>query len=428
MLYEGQQVELTVEKPASGGRMIARHLGQIVLVRGAIPGERVAAWIERAEKRLAYAVTREVLEPSPDRVSVAADPLCGGLLYAHIAYDRQLALKRDVVRDAFARVGRHPLEEPFAVAGSRTDGYRMRARLHVRGSRVGFYREGTHQLCDAAETGQLLQSSVAIVQEVASHLSRLAPDALTSISITENVAADQRAIHLELATGARVAPSAIEEVRASTAVAGISAREGGSAPVIVAGTPVVRDPLATLTRKRAADGDLERHAESFFQGNRYLLSELVTAVLDAVPTNEAVLDLYAGVGLFSVALAAAGHAADITAVEGDRSAGQDLKRNARPYARLRPHVANVEAVLAARRDPPAPTTIADPPRTGLSKQASEGIIRHGSSRLIYVSCDPPTLARDARKLLDAGYGIASIRAFDLFPHTPHVETVVVFER
>ena len=90
--------------------------------------------------------------------------------------------------------------------------------------------------------------------------------------------------------------------------------------MIVAGTPAVRDPLATLTRNRAADGDLERHAESFFQGNRYLLSELVTAVLDAVPTDEAVLDLYAGVGLFSVALAAAGHAADITAVEGDRSA------------------------------------------------------------------------------------------------------------
>jgi 23S rRNA (uracil1939-C5)-methyltransferase len=399
-----------------------------VLVRGAIPGERVAAWIERAEKRLAYAVTREVLEPSPDRVPVATDPLCGGLLYAHIAYDRQLALKRDVVRDAFARVGRHPLEEPFDVVGSPAAGYRMRARLHVRGSRVGFYREGTHQLCDPAETGQLSQPAVTAVQAIASQFDRVASGALTSISISESVAADQRAVHLELATGTRLPSSTMEEVRASTGLTGMSAREGGSARVMVAGAPAVRDPLTTITRNRAADGDLERHAESFFQGNRYLLPDLVTAILDAAPRAEAVLDLYAGVGLFSVALAAAGHAADITAVEGDRAAGEDLKRNTRPYARLHAHVASVEDVLAARRDPPAPTTIVDPPRTGLSKQASDGLVRHGSPRLIYVSCDPPTLARDARKLLDAGYGIASIRAFDLFPNTPHVETVVVFRR
>src|SRR6478736_1892737 len=108
-LFEGQQVELTIEKPASGGRMIARHLGQIVLVRGAIPGERVRAWIERAEKRMAYAVTRDVIEPSPDRRTSRADgrpaddPLCGGALYSHIAYPRQLAIKSDVIRDAFGR-------------------------------------------------------------------------------------------------------------------------------------------------------------------------------------------------------------------------------------------------------------------------------------------------------------------------------------
>src|SRR5450756_348538 len=85
-LLEGEHVELTIEKPASGGRMIARHLGQVVLVRGAIPGECVRASIERAEKRLAYAVTREVMEPSPDRRPAGDDPLCGGALYSHIAY------------------------------------------------------------------------------------------------------------------------------------------------------------------------------------------------------------------------------------------------------------------------------------------------------------------------------------------------------
>src|SRR4051812_50023233 len=89
--------------------MIARHLGQVVLVRGAIPGERVKAWIERAEKRMAYAVTREVVEASPDRRERAGDPLCGGALYLHIAHPRQLPIKTGVICDALARVGRDPI-------------------------------------------------------------------------------------------------------------------------------------------------------------------------------------------------------------------------------------------------------------------------------------------------------------------------------
>src|SRR5438067_308543 len=166
-LSEGQQVELAVEKPAAGGRMIARHLGQVVLVRGAIPGERVRAWIERAEKRLAYAVTREVVAPSPDRRDGDPDPLCGGALYSHIAYPRQLEIKSDVIRDAFARLGGHPIEQAVAVAASPEHGYRMRARFHVHGSRAGFYREGTHQLCDAAATRQLRAESIRAVEALA---------------------------------------------------------------------------------------------------------------------------------------------------------------------------------------------------------------------------------------------------------------------
>jgi 23S rRNA (uracil1939-C5)-methyltransferase len=428
MLHEGQQVELAVEKAASGGWMLARHLGQVVLVRGAIPGERVAAWIERAEKRLAYAVTRDVIEPSPDRVPVQDDPMCGGLLFAHIAYPRQLALKSDILRDAFARLGHVPIDQAIDVAGSRTDNYRMRARLHVRGGRVGFYREGTHQLCDAAATRQLSAETIAAAQRIALELERLAAGALTSISITESVAGDQRAAHLEIAAGARVSASALETAMGSAGVTGISAREADAFRNVIVGTPVVRDPLSTIVGSDEIVGSLQRHAESFFQGNRHLLSTLVAAVLDAVPRNQAVLDLYAGVGLFSVALAAAGHEADIDAVEGDRAAGEDLIQNAKPYARLHPVVAHVEDTVAGRQRSPAPTTIADPPRTGLSKQASDGLARYGSSRIVYVSCDPPTLARDARRLLDAGYRLTSIRAFDLFPNTPHVETLAIFDR
>src|SRR4051794_19399976 len=224
MLHEGQQVELTIEKPASGGRMIARHLGQVVLVRGAIPGERVTAWIERAEKRLAYAVTREVVEASPDRRDELDDPLCGGALYSHIAYPRQLLIKSDVVRDAFARLGRHPIEEPVSVEGSPEHGYRMRARLHVHGGRAGFYRENTHQLCDAAPTRQLGDDALGAVQRLAATLQRAQADAVTSVTISENVAGDERAAHLELAPGARVDEALLDDAASAGALRGLSAR------------------------------------------------------------------------------------------------------------------------------------------------------------------------------------------------------------
>ena len=424
-LFEGQQVELTIEKPASGGRMIARHLGQIVLVRGAIPGERVQAWIERAEKRLAYAVTREVLEPSPDRRPGGEDPLCGAALYSHIAYARQLAIKSDVIRDAFARLGRYPLDQPIDVAGSPEDGYRMRARLHVHGARAGFYREGTHQLCDAAATRQLRPDTSAAVERLASALNRDAPGEVVSITIAENLAATERAAHLELAPRARVTDETLERIAAEAQLAGLSAQEPPAGRPRLIGYPIVNDPLSALTGDGVRAGTLARHAGSFFQGNRFLLAALVDAVVQAVPDAGEVVDLYAGVGLFAVALAALGHL-EVTAVEGDRVSGADLRDNARPHApRLNAQVTSVEAFLAARANRPA-TLILDPPRTGLSKEAAESLVRISPGRIVYVSCDPPTLARDARRLLDAGYTLDSLRAFDFFPNTPHVESLAVF--
>src|SRR3954468_5666000 len=156
MLKPGDVLPLVVDKPAAGGAMIARHEGRVILVSGAIPGERVQARIVRVAKGMAYAETLSIDEPSPDRRPATGDPLCGGCLYAHIAYPRQLAIKSQVIDDAFRRIGHLELPSPIAVAASPEEGYRMRARLHVRGSRFGFFREGTHDLCDARATRQLL--------------------------------------------------------------------------------------------------------------------------------------------------------------------------------------------------------------------------------------------------------------------------------
>jgi 23S rRNA (uracil1939-C5)-methyltransferase len=172
---------------------------------------------------------------------------------------------------------------------------------------------------------------------------------------------------------------------------------------------------------------LRRHVLAFFQGNRYLLGQLAVHVVGQVPSGSSVVDLYAGVGLFAVA-AAALRGARVTAVEGDRIAAADLAANAAATngAVAPVHQSVEEFARDERRDTGA--LILDPPRTGISREALDGICRMRAPRVVYVSCDVATLARDARVLVASGYTIDKIDAFDLFPNTPHVETVAVFQR
>lgn len=422
-LEVGGQIELAIDKAVSGGRMIARHDGQVVLVDGAIPGERVLARMEKVERRLAFADVVEVLDRSPDRVPTGADRRCGGCLYAHIAYPRQLTLKAAVLRESFARLARLPLELP-AVAASPVSGYRLRARLHVRGAEVGFYREGTHELCDAAGTGQLSDGAVAAAAAAVSSLAK-AGHTVASVELTENLPANERVLLITLTGTRAVSDDETEHAVAAGRLTGCTVRAADGS-VRSAGVPVVADALATLTAGRAS-GTLERHAASFFQANRFLLPQLVTAVLEAVPQAGEVVDLYSGVGLFAVALAGSGRR-DVTAVEGDRTSAQDLLRNvAANGASVRVSVAPVEHFMRRTRTRAA-ALIVDPPRTGVSREAMPAIVSHGADRIIYVSCDPPTMARDARKLVDGGYRLLSLTAFDLFPQTPHVEALGLFER
>ena len=196
-----------------------------------------------------------------------------------------------------------------------------------------------------------------------------------------------------------------------------------------AGPPVVVDRLTVPGAGEPVV--LRRSATSFFQGNRFLLEPMAQHVVSLVPDGP-VVDLYAGVGLFGLALAARA-AGMVTLVEGDHASGADLLVNARPYLeRARVMRVSVETYLAAAAESPGPpspaTIIVDPPRTGLSKEALAGLLRHRPTRIVYVSCDVATLARDTRGLLDGGYSIGSLTGFDLFPNTAHVETVVEFTR
>lgn len=417
----GQLLDLDVERPAAGGRMIARFEGAVLLVAGAIPGERVQVRVTRVEKRVAFAEVVRVLEASPDRREPLGDPACGGCVYAAIAYPRQVALKGAIIQDAFARIGRIPVEEEIVVAPSPERGYRMRARFHVADGRIGFFREASHQLCDPRQTGQLLDASIEAVEAAVASLAAQGAEVI-GVELSENIAADQRAVHLAVRNLPR--GDALARAASAAGLTGCTARAMDE-KAASAGDPIVSDPISALTGGRGT-GTLRRHPEAFFQGNRFLVPDLVASVLEAVPGGE-VLDLYAGVGLFSVALAAAGEAR-VVAVEGDPVSGQDLLRNAAAVGdRLRVARTSVETYLSQPFGSPS-SILVDPPRTGMSKEACDAVARAGPERIVYVSCDPPTMARDARRLLDAGYALESLRGFDLFPNTAHVETLGLFRR
>jgi 23S rRNA (uracil1939-C5)-methyltransferase len=450
MLSPNQTLELNIEKPAAGGRMLARADGLVVLVAGAIPGERVTARVERISKGVAFAEAVSVDAPSPDRRAPFDDPLCGGCVYSHITYPRQLEIKAAVITDAFTRIGRLELPGRIGVAGSPEDGYRMRARLHVRGSRVGFFREGTHELCNPRTTRQLLPATCDALERLMAAMRSLGIDVVRAIDLSENVDASDRAVHLDAAS--EIDARAIATLAGTDGFTGMTSAFGvqGRAHVVdrltlqpgphgPQGLTLVSDPglrpgvrIAGLTPVSDTVA-LRRHVLAFFQGNRHLLGHLVTHVVEQVRADGAVLDLYAGVGLFSVSAAIA-RGVRVTAVEGDRHAAADLMANAAESGGSIVAVhQSVEDFLGSFRLEPdecPSTVIVDPPRTGLSKEALDGVLRLRASRLVYVSCDVATLARDARRIVDAGerYAIARADAFDLFPNTPHVETVVVFDR
>jgi tRNA/tmRNA/rRNA uracil-C5-methylase (TrmA/RlmC/RlmD family) len=415
-LAVGDELRLRIDKPAAGGWMIARENGQVVLVSGAIPGETVVARVERSGKGVVFARVVTVDDASADRRDPFTDPLCGGCLYAHVAYPRQLEIKGQVIADALSRIGRVPMAAPVTVAASQPEGYRMRARLHVHGRRIGFFREGTHEICDPRATRQLLPETCDVLDRISAALAAVGGLDVREIELSENMSGDQRALHLSAAAPAGSPPiAAVAEVQGVTGVT-LGTR-------LLGGDPHVVDTLAVDGHQLA----VRRHVQSFFQGNRFLVGSLVARVVQHVPPRAEVIDWYAGVGLFSVAAAAA-RDARVQAVEGDRAAARDLVFNASGYRDAVEAIAKpVESFVRAsgRR---ADVLIVDPPRTGMSREALERARALDADAIVYVSCDVATLARDVRRFIDAGYSLSSVDAFDLFPNTPHVETVVKLER
>ena len=382
------EVVVTATAMAAGGDALAREpSGRVVFVEGALPGERVRVSLVQERKDFARARVVEVLDASSDRVD-DADAGCGGCQWAHIALDAQRRLKRDIVADALRRIAKLDAS-PLAVdVPAPADARRTTVRAGVAdGGRAGFRRRHGHELVvdhDCPIAHPLVHE---VLREGRFH------------------GADEVVVRVGLATGERL-------VVADPLADGV--RVPGDVHVVAAGDPAwIHEDVAGRRWRVSAD--------SFFQPSPDAAALLVDAV-GKLAAGEAVLDAYAGVGLLGGALAPK----RLVAVESAPSAVADARVN---LADLEAEVVEGEVARAVPGlDVEADVVVADPARPGLGRAAATALASVGAPRLVLVSCDPASLARDIVLLDGLGYGLVSAHVLDLFPHTFHLEVVTAFDR
>lgn len=378
----GDKVEVEITAIAHGGHSIARHDGQVIFVRHAIPGERVKVEITDMQKSFARGDCIEVISASAHRVTphcrYSKPGGCGGCDFQHIEVAEQRRFKAGVIREQFARLAKISVE----VVVERVDpvlGYRSRMEFTVSpAGRVALFKSRSNELIEIEEC----------------------PIASPSIDIS---AINAR----RLPTGKRV---------------DVAIGSDGKMEVAIEG----RDNFS-LVQQRVGDFEFTVGPESFWQSHIGAPRVLVDAVLDMTQAKpgDHIFDLYSGVGLFGAAfIKVIGPGGRITMIEESPAATTDARRNFANYEMVEIRAARVERALSdyARAD----QIILDPPRSGAGEKALAAMAKLGARGITYVACDPAALARDTSYLRDLGYQLEAIRAFDLFPMTHHVECVARF--
>ncbi len=387
-LREGAEVLVRVERILPGGVGLAYAEGRTLFVSLAAPGDLARVRVDSVRGRLAFCSVAEVLEPSPARVEPPCPYFgrCGGCDFQQLSYAAQLEAKSEIIRDCLRRVAHtEPPDEITVEPSPEVWRYRSRARWQhdPRRRLLGYYERGSHRVCDVADC----------------------PVAAPPVA--------ERLVRLRGMMSEGTLPQAAE----FEAVAG---DEG------VALAPPV-EPEDEREQVRRIGGETYRFdAGCFFQINHALLAPLVEEGLRGTAGGGTALDLYSGVGLFTLPLAR--RFQRVVAVEGNPASAEYARRNLSDasLANARVETSAVGGWLERHAEDlgRADFVLLDPPRAGAEPEAVRGIVSLEPAHVSYVSCDPATLARDLRTLLDAGFRIDTVRAFDMFPQTHHVETVV----
>ena len=448
MLIKNQIYETTVTDYTSEGQGVAHVEGCAVFIPNAIAGEKVKVRIEKAQKTWAAGKIVELLEKSPHRVNreCPVAKLCGGCDFWHMDYEEESRLKAERVRNNLNRMGGENLEEVPILAAPTCYGYRNKAQYPEAAQKnkayAGFFRAGTHQVVENSRCLILPEETDRVKTAVMDYVNQYRVTAydeaahkglLRHIYVRRGVVSGQVLVCL-VCNGSKL-PRVEELLKRlqkipgfTTLVLAVNTKKGnavlGNEFITLHGPGYIEDTLCGLTFRLSP--------RSFYQVNHHQTQRLYEAAISQaeITKNDLVLDLYCGVGTITLAMAKS--AGKVIGVEVVEQAVEDAKDNAK-----RNGIENAEffcgdagaAALELERQGVIPdVVVVDPPRKGLNADTIEALHLMQPRRIVYVSCDPATLARDVALLKERGYELKNAMAADLFPRCAHVESIVCLSR
>lgn len=386
------RLTLEIEKVAHGGVFIARHQGQVYFVTGALPGEKVVVEVTEQAKSFSRAEVVEVLDPSPHRVPhfwKAALKGAGGAEFGHIALEHQLELKTQVLQENLARMAKLELAARVrSVPLDREDGLRYRTRVQLNVDASGL-----------AGPSKVRSNEIVFSKEL--------PLAVPEI--------EELGLQLKNFSG-------VERIKIAASNTGdlqwqIDDKIQGSNQLV--------ERVGSRTFRLSVAGFWQAHKNAAATLSEQVIEFAKLVDFDPKKPN---LDLYSGAGLFSATSSVVFPNAHFTAVESSAKAVQAGERSATDLANLKFVKADVLKFLRSQSASNFDTIILDPPRSGAAGKVMNQISRLAPRNIIYVACDPVALARDLKTLIESGYQVKGMEAFDIFPHTHHFETVVALVR
>lgn len=423
-------MNLTIEKMIYGGDGLARNAeGKTVFVPLVLPGEEVTALVEEEKPGFVRTTLDQVVTPSEKRIQPGCPYFgnCGGCHYQHTSYENQLEIKRAILRETFHRTGKFEWTQEIITHAEEPWNYRNRTRMKVQARpdfAIGYRRLASHKMLSVEKC----PISSPAINRVLHHVWELGreqrvPQAIGEIEFFSNH--DDSALLLEVYGAPPI--TGLQEFFRDLQVRVPELK--GLAAFDLLGPHSQAQPEAkqvfgqsSLTY-RAGEREFRVSAGSFFQTNRFLVDGLARAVTSGLSGRMA-LDLYAGVGLFAGHLCKRFH--QVFAVESSPISAGDLQANAQKNITV--VRATTEAFLQKSMNLNPDVVVVDPPRAGVGEMATRLLASLRVPRIVYLSCDPTTLARDLRLLLDFGYRMEQVELIDLFPQTFHIESLVRLER
>lgn len=432
-------MRIKIEKLVYGGEGLAHQEGKALFVPFVLPGEEVDAELVEQAKKLDRGRVTRVLESSPNRTEPRCPHfgVCGGCDYQHISYDAQLELKEQILRETLHRIGRIDWKGPVTIHRSPPWEYRNRAQWKVRPSAsqaqpdgaksnsIGYFRARSSVLCPVETCSIISPALLATFHTLRAELSNGAlPPTLREIEAFVDASDKELLLTVTCSSLPRRAEPLLKAF----------------SDILPAAKSILLQDAAGERMSLFGPGFLHYEALhksfrvghlSFFQVNRFLVDEMATTVRNLAGVGELALDLYAGVGLFAAMLA--DHFSQVIAVEAHPAAARDLEQIAQSNratitVQNKPASAFLKNWKQGRRTHSPDVVVVDPPRAGLEDGVAEQLVARKPARIVYVSCDPSTLARDLAKLHSHRYTLQDIHLFDMFPQTYHIECVVLLER